>query len=316
MTDEISSLKIEAFRGLKNLPVIDFNRINIIASPANFGKTSLLQAVITAMNCDNGEQILYVANLFKRTKCRDFDEFKSLLYRNENIVGYDISATFGDVEMTKKLSGVFLKGENRFIGDYSANIRCKSQNIYTDVHKNLDFNRDSNGEYYNSHICFPPIAYFDFEITNVCEMTSLKNKNISSYIESYLLHFDSDITKVFIKNRKFYIRHLKFGDIPADILGSALNKCMEFANFCDKNQGKILFVENADCVCVEDSYRFFADFLIAVALEMKCRIFITTRSRILGSRLLDAAKADNAGRLVKLINLYREEDKISVKFEI
>ena len=80
----INSLKIENFRGLHNTSEIEFKGINIIASPGNFGKTSLLQAIVTAFNYDDGAQLLYVANLFKKSKCRDYDMLRQLLYKEDS----------------------------------------------------------------------------------------------------------------------------------------------------------------------------------------------------------------------------------------
>jgi len=145
--ESISSLKIENFRGLHDTPEIEFKKMNIIASPGNFGKTSFLQAVVTSMNYDEGTQILYTAHLFKKSKCRDYDVLRQLLYKGENFYTYRISAKFEDIRIKKSLEGVFLKNNQEFIGSYSAELESDCFNSVNRINNEISFKRQAEEGY-------------------------------------------------------------------------------------------------------------------------------------------------------------------------
>lgn len=315
MSLEISSLKIERFRGLQDINDINFNIINTIVSPGNFGKTSLLQALVTAMNYDYGQQIFYTAHLFKKTKCRDYDMLSQLLYESNGLSFYALSAVFGDVEIKKELKGNFSKNKKSFSGIYNASITSKNQNMTNSVENEINFSREKQEVCYNSGLCFPPVIYYDFETGCECEINEFRNNYLRKCIESFLRRFDSDITKVYMKNRKYMVSHGKHGEIVADTLGSAVKRFIEFVNFCDKNQGKIMIIENTDCLCVEACYSFLAEFLIPVILETGCQTFLTARSRSFGKNILESAKKSDAESFVNYIDIYKDEDKIKIRFE-
>lgn len=309
----ISSLKIENFRGLHNTLEINFKKINVIASPGNFGKTSLLQAIVTSMNYDNGNQILYTASLFKKSKCRDYDMLRQLLYKDENFYSYSLCAKFHDIEIKKKLKGVFIKNNQKFIGNYEATLESGSFNTINKTDREIYFVRDVEVNYIDSEICSPKIMYFDFETGCECELNDFTNENIRAYLKGFMNRFDMDIKDAFIKNRKYRINHKQNGIMTADSYGTAFKRIFEFANYCDKTKGDVLIIENADCFCAKESYSAFADFLVSVSCETKCQTFFSVRSRDFGKIIVQNAMNSLDEENVNYIDIYKDEDEIKIK---
>ena len=80
----IDKLKIMNFRGLYDIPAFEFKLMNVICSPGNFGKTSILMAIALATDYDNYKQILKVADSFCGSKEKTFEKFVHMLKKCDN----------------------------------------------------------------------------------------------------------------------------------------------------------------------------------------------------------------------------------------
>ncbi len=311
----IDELEVIRFRGLVKLPVLKFNLINVIVSPGNFGKTSLLQAIYTSMGYDHGEQIMHAASFFKNTRCRDFDYFKQLVSPYENdIFGYNLSVCSNGIHINKRMLGRF-ETDKCFKGSYFADVNNDALNFFNKYKGNVCFRRDEKVKV-NPKVVYPDFAYFDFDSNYRPLPTGLKDPDIKAFALNYLSWLDKDVHGIFMRDHKFWIRHFKLGNIPAEMFGSAALKFIEFCEFCSKNKGKTLFVDNIDSYLTPPVWHDYCEMLLAALTVTGSQVFMTARSREFGELAVERMKQALHYDKINYINIRRtEDDKITADYK-
>lgn len=312
---EISSLKINDFRGLHSLSNIEFSEINIIASAGNFGKTTIIQAIIAAMNFNESNRILRVSNIFKNHKYSDFEYFKQLMFRcTDNTYIYDLEADFLGTYITKKIIGDFC-GCDCFKGEYTATIKNEDFSFCKKINEKIEFSNNTEEKYNHNGLCCPQFAIFDFEKAYEYPSGNYKNNRFKEFLINYIRHFDENIREIIWNDNDFYIKYENQEMSLFETLGSRMKKCLEFSLFCDKNKGKVLFIENADTNYCEETREFYIKLLLSHIVNCNSQVFITSKSRSFGKRMLDVMWENKLSHKACYINLLKPEDEILVECE-
>lgn len=113
MARHLSNLKVDTFRGIKDLEVMDLGDINILVGTNNCGKTSLLEAIMLLSRPDDLTSMVSIARLrevnrnflFMSNSSSFFDSFLYLFNRLNDELLISVSASINNMDVTFKIKG-------------------------------------------------------------------------------------------------------------------------------------------------------------------------------------------------------------------
>ena len=307
----IDKLKIIKFKGLSDLAELEFSLMNVIVSPGNFGKTTLLMAVAMATDFNKQNRVVRVAEAFRGRNEKLFEKILHILYDKDGEFIYELQSEFGGFILHKSLIGIFSK--NKFCGEYFSHLKNEELCIDNNYKADLTVSRGAKEIDSKNGIAGYDFAYFDFSGEYRYKILEYKNDVMRKIIEDYILSFEDFVDEIYIKNGKHYIKHLKLGECTAEILGSSLVKCLEFSDFCDKNQKKVLLIDNLDSNVSPDVYRIFIKMLLAHLVNTGSQFFVTAKDRKFGELLIEEVKSADLYRYTSFIDIYRDDNGIGIK---
>ncbi len=135
----IDDLKIEAFRGIKNLHLEKCGRINILVGPNNCGKTSVLEAINLYTHCNKGMEWPHTGQREESSESLPLIDLVSWMFPNKNeneIVSINLKGSFPISKLTAKheFSEFFLDSTKK--GDKKRNTLVISQEYTKDNENN------------------------------------------------------------------------------------------------------------------------------------------------------------------------------------
>ena len=342
MKDRLLNLKIEKFRGIKNLELNELNDINIILGDNNSGKTSILEA-INLLKSDN------IFNLFSMLKNRnlsyDINNFIYYFPIHENNIkmhanllkgktNLDISYEEKSVVFDKETYVAGLNEElkaaySRLIdmsqqhGKEDKKIICKIK--YNDVEKEYDFlNFDLKygriSENYSDDIVKiiteTPFDHFKNTLSIMPDILSSDSYS-KMYIEVLRL-FDSSIENVMIINNKnypfifdVYVKKENEDPMPLSIFGDGLKKVALLGSFLVKSRDGILLIDEIETSLHHKYYSDVFAFIVRIARAFNVQVFITTHNdeTIKEFLKINEKYKDNKNDIVNIYTIRNKKEK-------
>lgn len=118
MTNKLSAIEVNSFRGIQNLKIENLSDINIITGNNNSGKTSFLEAMMMLSAPESLFNIIRVARLREagklhtpmlRNRLISFQVFTYLFNQRSKHLNLSINGTYGSSEVSLKIEGEFQK---------------------------------------------------------------------------------------------------------------------------------------------------------------------------------------------------------------
>lgn len=285
-------LRIESFRGMKDLEILGLKDINIIAGNNNVGKTSVLEAISLLKNPHSFYEVLKTCLIREEvsTTYDWYENFISMFPRNNmyiRVVAHDsedqvilkmagretnllalTSKEKTDAEVrgfVGELFGADSKRMQRLAIEYSYltnindfQVEGDTRNIvYVPPGAHLRgnvFGRIVRNESYKE-ICIRLLQLFDEDIID-------------------LLYLDNEVTKRAVE----YVKHKTLGIMPLASYGDGIKRVLALANSIALAAGGILMIDEVE---TSINYKYYHDifgFLVKACRQYKVQIFITTHN--------------------------------------
>lgn len=305
----INSLKISAFRGIKDLELEKLNHINIISGDNNSGKTSILEAISILKNP------LSVYDLIRVSRIREtrpglfssspFECFLNMLTQDNMDFRLSAKGVNGDIdlELTGKTKSIMIdKNTPQYMRSHY-NLREKNvDEIETTMFLGI-YKYALNSDYDNIPIEITPYTNFNdlprhsinyLNISYLSPSRHLLGNNISNIVRSgsykdlcvFLLQmFDPDIEDLlYIKNDLTNrpveaIRHKKIGTMPLSTYGDGIKKVISLANGIASAKDGILMIDEIETSIHSKYYKDIFMFLLKACIQYNVQLFVTTHSK-------------------------------------
>ena len=303
----INTLRISAFRGIKDLDLENLNHINIISGDNNSGKTSILEAINLLKNPLSLYDVVRVSkmreNIFSSSS--QFECFLNMLSRDD--LNFKLGATGVngsiDLELTgstktvviNKNSPLYIRNQYKirensideietamFLGIYKYLINSEFDSIPIEITPYTDFNDlpRHGTKYLNVSYLSPARHLTGNNISNIVRSGSYKDLCV------FLLQmFDTDIEDLlYIKNDLTNrpieaIRHKELGVMPLSTYGDGIKKVISLANGIASAKDGILMIDEIETSIHSKYYQDVFMFLLKACMQYNVQLFITTHSK-------------------------------------
>lgn len=303
----ISNLKVECFRGIRNLSMENLSQINLVVGDNNCGKTSVLEAL------QFFKPIGLLGNVYKVAKQREnnfwmtsnslYENFICMFPHDGSDLEINISGIYNDETLFFKLAGVqkrimvdtkeldrIMVSAFHLSGDMETDsfegvISCK----YGDVSQEETIKMDVFSGIYGT----PTSESDDFRIVYVAPFEHLKGSVINQIIKNdgykeiclkALQLFDSDIEDMMIFKSDVgnypveYLKHKKLGNMPLSTFGDGIKKVLVLSNAIAKAAGGILLIDEIETAIHKKYYDDIFRFIVKACIAFDVQVFITTHS--------------------------------------
>ncbi len=285
----INNTTINNFKGINNINIDEFKKINLFYGNNNAGKTSLLQGIYLATlfdNTNNLKDYFENLNLFRKL----FNNFDINIENQINIKTKDFS-----VELNLKP----VTGENNFF-------------VTPDGYKKLDeiklnyIVRDENNEYIINNL----IEKIETRQNNKGIIISKDDVNNNKYIidSKYLGHFYNCKKQTFDLYNDFYEKgaHLQVSEIlkelqpnlkeiipvdnelycdadmsevvTIDVMGSGVTKLLSIFTILYQCSSGVAFIDNMECGLGDKALELLWKNIFKISNDLNIQLFITTNS--------------------------------------
>ncbi len=304
----ISKLKIEQFRGIKNLQINNLNRINLVVGDNNCGKTSLLEALQFFKTSGS------IGNIYKIARQREslffvnanslYEKFVCMFPHDGSQLRICVSGVYDDKEMECQVEGeqkkilMDVKELDRFV------LR-ENMDVVTDLEidqfdGNIVFRYGSEKKdgifkihRYASISGIPTLESDKFKIVYVAPFEHLKGNIISQIIKNdgykaiclkALQLFDPEIEDMMIfrsdiGNRPVeYLKHKRLGNMPLSTYGDGIKKVLVLANAIARANEGILLIDEIETSIHKKYYDDIFRFIVKACKTFDVQVFITTHS--------------------------------------
>ncbi len=306
----LETLKIDRFRGIKNMSVSSLSRINLVVGDNNSGKTSVLEALELLRSPAQGS----VANIYRTARQREsmsglsansiYDSFLCMFPHSGEELLISLSADTDECRISFCISGK----ESKILLDSSELDRKTRRQLEdegaaseTDVFNGvveyaignnreretirLDrFSRISGTAVISDDRI--PIVYvspFEHLRGNIISLI-VKNDGYKKICLKSLQLFDPDIMDMMIfrsdtGNRPVeYLRHRKLGNMPLSTYGDGIKKVLSLSNAVVAASGGILLIDEIEAAIHKKYYDDIFRFIVKAAKAFSVQVFITTHS--------------------------------------
>lgn len=304
----INSIKIDYFRGIRDLTVEHLSKVNLIVGDNNCGKTSLMEALQLFRSTQG------LANIYKVARTRE-----SIAIYNANSIYDNIMFMFPkdtdesiiklSCEFDANVISLYITGkESKELIDMHE-INQSAVNEYTDangetetdvfegkfayiingVSNNETFrlNRLSkitgtklNQEYIMKISYVSPFEHLKGNIVNKI----IKDDNYKGICLTALQLFDSEIEDIIIFKSDFvnrpveYLKHKELGNMPLSTYGDGIKKVLVIANAIAEASDGILLIDEIETAIHKKYYHDVFNFIVKACIAFNVQLFVTTHS--------------------------------------
>ncbi len=340
----LQTLRIDHFRGIKNLSVSSLSRINLIVGDNNSGKTSVLEALELLRSPARGS----IANIYRTARQREsmstlsansiYESFLCLFpHPGEDDLLISLSADTDEGRISFCIRGK----ESKILLDSSEldrttrmQIKEEGRSLETDVfngfveyggkdcseRENIRLDRYSlaSGTVINSSDRIPIVYVSPFEHLRGNTISLIvKNDTCKEICLKSLQLFDPDIMDMMIfrsdtDNRPVeYLRHRKLGNMPLSTYGDGIKKVLALSNAVATAAGGILLIDEIETAIHKKYYDDIFRFIVKAAEAFSVQVFITTHSLEAIDGLLSTQdySEQNSTDDITVVTLKKEDDR-------
>ena len=338
----LDTLKINRFRGIRNLTVEKLGPINLVVGDNNCGKTSVLEAIQLFRSAGSGG----LANIYKIARQREsmfgvntnsiYENFICMFTRNEDDLVIDICANMNIRQVSYRITGK----ESRILMDLGEQDRNTRRSMVESGEETETDAFDGNVEYKNgsdiqnesihvnrySRISGTTISSKeDLRIVYVSPFEHLRGSVISLIVKNdgykeiclkALQLFDPDIEDMMIFRSDIgdraveYLKHKKLGNMPLSTYGDGIKKVLVLSNAIAAAEGGILLIDEIETAIHKKYYDDIFGFIVKACKTFNVQAFITTHSLEAIDGLLDTQDYDKQSEKddITVVTLKREND--------
>lgn len=346
MARHLSCLKVNTFRGIKDLEVMDLGDINILVGANNCGKTSLLEAIMMLSRPDDFTNVVSIARLrevnrnFLSLSASFFDSFLYLFNRLNDELTISVSATMNNMDITSEIKGriekvlMDLNEESKNNPLISKRAREGSISDGEEIDSfvgEIQINNIGQMSFEASHI---PISFHKYErimrinrkppflnmtfvstIDHIVKNTFrgvIKNGKLKNKVVEVLKLFDSNITDLRIIQDEDgrisqVIENSLLDSMPLSTYGDGIKKVIALANGIAEAQNGVLLVDEIETSIHASAINKVFLWLINACKEFNVQLFLTSHSLETVDALLDSASNFENDDLVRVITLVKKD---------
>lgn len=300
--DGFKNIKIKNFRGIDNLIIDDFSRVNVFLGQNNSGKSSILECLMLIMGVSNPDLPQAINSLRTRT----YSSFMDLSYMFHNVdirQKPEISAELLDNtkrDLTLELTYVFDKSEQSDMHDGKIptsetktflNTLRMLFDIYTDNNKNsyvssisidqkgLAINRKiADGYLEKNSLALLPA---DLSVGNpINDLVELAKRMKKGFVIEQLKKFDPRITMLEILNNVAYIGLEGVNQLLAvNMMGDGMRRYLNVVAAAANPTNNIILIDEIDNGLHYSAYKKLWEAIFALATDTNKQVFVTTHSK-------------------------------------
>ena len=289
----VEKFKAMHFRGLNNLELDDFSKINVFVGANNSGKTSLLEALKLMSTPDNMGQVVrialqraqdsaeakkknivnYVLSVFQKIKDEEQDYYHIDL--GATVEGkeykYEVDATLGEaVDSTgtiKEILDIAIKTsvDGGKVNYRSVQIINGEDTKFTSIERPL----------YSSLYLSSTISYYR---SCVLLLSSYIVREGQQEILKILQTFDKNIDDISIIGEDIYLHHVYAGSMPLFAYGSGLQKAVLLTVSIANCKDGIILVDEIDNAIHVSAFKDVFKWFLDACIKWNVQAFITTHS--------------------------------------
>lgn len=324
MSEHIKSIKIENYRGIKDLDIKNFKSVNILVGDNNAGKTSLLEAIQIFLN-STMYTLSKIAEQRENYKMEIRMNLCDSLYYLFNVKN-NFFEIRGNIDNEEKILKVEVEKEKIYISKNRiplTNIKNISSNqeeifnyrykiILNNDEKQFEINKYSD---FSFKVTEPNInVYFIQSIEHIINDSFselLKDKNTKDKAVRLLKEFEQDIQDIrYIPKDETYIPVLEISDgnyIPVALYGDGLKKALTMLNAIIKAENGVLLIDEYETALHTSVMQKVFKFVAETAKEQNVQLFLTTHSLEAVDKFLSAD--DDLIDDISIIRLNKKENK-------
>lgn len=300
--DGLKNIEIKNFRGIENLKIEDFSRVNVFLGQNSSGKSSVLECIFLLMGMSNPGLPQNVNAL----RARHFTTFSDLnyLFRNDDLKLHpEISSEMMNEtnrHLSLELTYVFEKNlqqdlqaeripsseaktyQNTLKMNFSINNNLESNNYECSITVNqaggIIDRKISDGyvEKYNANIISADLSVCN-PANDIIELTKMKRKEV---VLEMMQKFDSHITTVEILKDVAYIGFDASEQLMAvDMMGDGMRRFLNIVAASANPKNSIVIIDEIDNGLHYSAYKKLWEAIFAMAVSTDKQVFVTTHSR-------------------------------------
>ena len=296
MTNYISKLQINAFRGIRDLTLDDLSSVNVLVGANNSGKTSVLEA-ISFLSCPYyPSRIASLASMrrifYSFSPAQTIaDDIATLFRKERNSYGVDfytmsLQAVFSHHDLRYQVTGQltdFFTAPNypsrqfSVNGSYQFNGESTSVNYTVINGQEIPLETDPRGMFTNYRLYYlPSIAPY------YAVLPSLLSVIPSTYNKAELLKLVSDfgesIQDISIVNNEIYLTSEQSGILPLYSYGSGLQKVALLSMVLLVSRDGVLLIDEIDDTINISAFQAVFPWFLKKCNEFNIQAFVTTHS--------------------------------------
>ncbi|MDR3257069.1 MAG: AAA family ATPase [Endomicrobium sp.] len=331
---KLREIKISNFRGLENLVIKDFSKVNLFVGKNNSGKTTILEALVFLFGMSN-PTLPHNINLFRGIGIKT-DSAKQLLYFFNKLTTKNKPSFSGQFdnkeERTLNFEPIYSSNtEHKSDIQNSANLDIESK-THTEI-TGINFAFSINQKSYKTSILLQNNFWkigvtndyeeklFAFFITNakndevtllnyskILERNDKKDKN---YILELLQNVDKNITNIQILTGGIYFELENVNTlVPINIMGDGIRRLLHIITAVISRQSSFVCVDEIENGLHFSAYELLWEGLLDLSEKYDVQLFISTHSLETISylkSLLEEEKNKQKQSFVKVFTVARTE---------
>ncbi|WP_175612817.1 AAA family ATPase [Fusobacterium mortiferum] len=332
MAIHVKNLKIDTYRGIKNLQLNNFKDINIFTGDNNTGKTSILEVLNSLKNplaTSSWKIALRIPeNSFSSNQLSLFESFKLLFnIENQKVIKYSYSlkkektisiyAHENEVLLTSqqrdKILGVIdlEEEQNKYIPnknlelEFLENDNLVNRDVIFEISRKLT-TTDSKEEIKTVYVS--PFQHIE---STVYLNDILDNPILFQDMLEVLKEFDKDIISINagkIGNTVVYKVLSKQKAIPLNVYGDGMKKAILLISAVVSAKNGILLLDEFETAIHTSAMNKVFTWILKTCLKLNVQLFLTSHNKEAIEKVLSCSEELQSH--INLYTLYKKEDKI------
>lgn len=330
MAKYITGLKVQMYRGIRDLEIKNLSDINLFVGDNNSGKTSLLEVLkILSQPNDIGSIIKVALHRKNRVRFKDFLDTALTIFKreipdeqeNKNMrdgFGLEISCFLNErwlsleifAQLSKKLN-LLDENDDKFDSDISVldgtlrvtNDLEKTTSTFS-IESNSGLNVDTTEKIYNC--MFMPVNVNLYESCVGLYPEVIKTEKKDLFIQ-VLKIFDKDIYDISIVEEMIWIHHKNKETMPLFSYGSGMQRALLMSIVLVMSKDGILLVDEIEAALHTSALNEVFLFLLKACKKMNVQLFATTHSIEAVDKLLTTAKDFGNLKDLRVIRIKKAE---------
>lgn len=329
----LKDIYIKNYRGIKDLKIKDFKRINILVGDNNCGKTSVLESIGLSINY-NITGIIHFENFRAKfpesqylTDQALWNDFEYLFYEKK-YENFEILSTTEDLEKNlnqTKIKCYLTKNLEKFSNSTNFTAIDQRQNNsliaeYSENEKNLvklGYSRDGTANEISNLKAFTPIS--------MISSSPIKSSNLIQLITKVVEENDEDFFSKIAQNIDVKIKSIKtageqiYADIgkisvPLKYMGDGLSKVLHILLRIRASENGILLIDEIENGLHWKTQTILWRAIILAAVENNVQIIATTHSRDTIKALSEVCEEEKSligDDEIRVFQLYKNDKNFS-----